>query len=493
MAKKWEKEEAIRGKLRNVIRQEIKSVKEGKWSKIMKSVRKGSKSGPWTIIVYKGKKVLHQRRVKILQQIPAHYEDVLNLKDLAPGIKIGIEDKYGERVYTESVNEKRIKNSPLRRMITSTFKDLDKKFRKKLTKNDINRVASYITSKNRYFPKGLADITADYFYAYKLGKLKINGAIQGTINFQRGYPYKYNFRTGKELESVNESDLGLTYKKGKTVKVTHKKSGKELVIIDKPNVRKEYEKIGFFDEGKENWKEATTSVSVPGYLSPQAFSKSTQKAIDFDDEDDEKNESVNENVKTHTIQGNKRWMIKIAIPILKNYGIKNLKVNTVGKTNFFYFKITFDTDSNTLKKLDKELKRKNKKSNYGGIVETLNESVNESMAAPFRRRKSRGLGRPMKVGINELSMAPFSSPEAKQQVDRDVTIMSNYLGKASQQVIKTMMDGVKSGQYDAMDLQRGIKTGPVKRTHFGETDFIQQLWHKVRSGFRRYSKRGKLR
>jgi hypothetical protein len=53
-------------------------------------------------------------------------------------------------------------------------------------------------------------------------------------------------------ESVNESDLGLTYKKGKTVKVTHKKSGKELIIIDKPNVKREYEKIGYFAEGKVN-------------------------------------------------------------------------------------------------------------------------------------------------------------------------------------------------------------------------------------------------
>ena len=43
---------------------------------------------------------------------------------------------------------------------------------------------------------------------------------------------------------------GLTYKKGKTITVTHKTSGKELVIIDKPNVRKEYEKIGYFAEGK---------------------------------------------------------------------------------------------------------------------------------------------------------------------------------------------------------------------------------------------------
>ena len=91
------------------------------------------------------------------------------------------------------------------------------------------------------------------------------------------------------------------------------------------------------------------------------------------------------------------------------------------------------------------------------------------------------------------SPPPFSSPEAKQHVDKDLVVMSKYLGKASQQVIKTMMDGVKGGKYDALDLARGIKVGPAKRTHYGETDFIQQLWNKVRDGFRRYSKRGKLR
>ena len=87
----------------------------------------------------------------------------------------------------------------------------------------------------------------------------------------------------------------------------------------------------------------------------------------------------------------------------------------------------------------------------------------------------------------------FSSPEASKQVDIDLVKMSKILGKASQNVIKTMMDGVKGGKYDAMDLARGIQMGPVKRTHYGEEDFIQQLWNKVRSGFRRYSKRGKLR
>ena len=97
-------------------------------------------------------------------------------------------------------------------------------------------------------------------------------------------------------------------------------------------------------------------------------------------------------------------------------------------------------------------------------------------------------------GEEKIDETPaFSSPEAKQHVDRDLVLMSNHLGKASQQVIKIMMDGVKGGKYDAMDLARGIQSGPVKRTHYGEEDFIQQLWNKVKSGFRRYSKRGKLR
>ena len=97
----------------------------------------------------------------------------------------------------------------------------------------------------------------------------------------------------------------------------------------------------------------------------------------------------------------------------------------------------------------------------------------------------------MERELNELPS--FSSPEASKQVDIDLVKMSKILGKASQQVIKTMMDGVKSGKYDAMDLARGIQTGSTKRTHYGEEDFLKQLWIKVRDGFRRYSKRGKLR
>jgi hypothetical protein len=114
-------------------------------------------------------------------------------------------------------------------------------------------------------------------------------------------------------ESVNESDLGLTLKKGKTITVTHKKSGKELVIIDKPSVKKEYEKIGFFAEGK----------------------------------------------------------------------------------------------------------------------------VNEDFWA---------------------KPAVWSNQEARLHLDKDIRDMSKILGKASQQVIKVMMSGVKGDRYDALDIQKGRKT-----------------------------------
>jgi len=97
----------------------------------------------------------------------------------------------------------------------------------------------------------------------------------------------------------------------------------------------------------------------------------------------------------------------------------------------------------------------------------------------------------LKELINET--AAYSSPEAKQQLDRDIVSMSKILGKASQQVIKIMMDGVKGGRYDPLDIVRGIETGPWNRTHEGERHFMKMLWRKVRSGFRRYIPKGKLR
>lgn len=128
--------------------------------------------------------------------------------------------------------------------------------------------------------------------------------------------------------------------------------------------------------------------------------------------------------------------------------------------------------------------------------EILNGQSKESIAAPFRRRKFRGLGRPIRVGLDESgpnTSITWSNPESRIQVSDDIKKMSKILGKASQGVIKIMMQGVKSGRYDALDLSRGIEYGDVRNTHEGEREFIKVLWHKVRKGFRRYSKRGKLR
>lgn len=74
---------------------------------------------------------------------------------------------------------------------------------------------------------------------------------------------------------------------------------------------------------------------------------------------------VNESVNFHTISGNKRFMTKTALPIVRKYGVKNVKVSQVGGD---FLEIRFPIDSNKLKKLDKELKKKNRTA-YGGIVE----------------------------------------------------------------------------------------------------------------------------
>ena len=95
--------------------------------------------------------------------------------------------------------------------------------------------------------------------------------------------------------------------------------------------------------------------------------------------------------------------------------------------------------------------------------------------------------------LSSVSQLPFSSIEAKQLVEKDVIRMSKIIGKASAQTIKLMMDGVKSGKYDALDLQRAIMSGPAKRASTGQIELMRTLWNRVRDGFRRYMKRGKLR
>ena len=80
----------------------------------------------------------------------------------------------------------------------------------------------------------------------------------------------------------------------------------------------------------------------------------------------------------------------------------------------------------------------------------------------------------------------YSTPEAKTFVEKDVRQMGKLLNKASQQSIKVMLSGVKSGKYDAMDLIRGIKAGPAVDTSVGVRSMLQVLWGKVEKRFRQY-------
>ena len=55
-------------------------------------------------------------------------------------------------------------------------------------------------------------------------------------------------------KGIKESDLPTTTKKGKTVKVKHKKSQKSLIVVDKPAVIKKYAKLGFYPVNEDNIK-----------------------------------------------------------------------------------------------------------------------------------------------------------------------------------------------------------------------------------------------
>ena len=99
------------------------------------------------------------------------------------------------------------------------------------------------------------------------------------------------------------------------------------------------------------------------------------------------NESLNESVKMHTISGNKRFMTKTALPILRKYGLKNVKVNNVAGD---FLEIRFAIDSNKLKKIDKELKRKNKTA-YGGIVENRRNKMTEDILRKVIREEIKNI------------------------------------------------------------------------------------------------------
>jgi len=92
--------------------------------------------------------------------------------------------------------------------------------------------------------------------------------------------------------------------------------------------------------------------------------------------------------------------------------------------------------------------------------------------------------------LNEMA---YSSSDAQKVIQKDLKAFADLLGKASHKVIKGMLDGVKSGRYDAMDIQIALQHYRPTTVHDYEVEFISNLWFKVRDKFRKYIPGGKLR
>tara|TARA_Y100000310_G_scaffold161462_1_gene161326 strand:+ start:284 stop:856 length:573 start_codon:yes stop_codon:yes gene_type:complete len=79
--------------------------------------------------------------------------------------------------------------------------------------------------------------------------------------------------------------------------------------------------------------------------------------------------------KMHAISGNKRFMTKRAIPLLRKYGIQKSRANLVGGQTL---ELRFLVDDDKLERINKELKKMNRTA-YDGIMEQLREIIREEL------------------------------------------------------------------------------------------------------------------
>nr|BDD47559.1 hypothetical protein 11 [Legionellales bacterium] len=95
--------------------------------------------------------------------------------------------------------------------------------------------------------------------------------------------------------------------------------------------------------------------------------------------------------------------------------------------------------------------------------------------------------------LRKILEAGYTSQEAQDASRKAVADMVKNLRKTEHDLIKSMNDGVKSGNFDPLDLQRSIQFGDVRVAHPHERDFLDALWLRAREGFRRYMPKRRLR
>jgi len=131
------------------------------------------------------------------------------------------------------------------------------------------------------------------------------------------------------------------------------------------------------------------------------------------------------------------------------------------------------------------------------IKEELNEfgtGVSIDMGANFDPHPNRKDKDSKNQGV---FLQKFSSGEARSIIDGQLQNMVQDIRKVEGRVIKTWMQGAKSGAIDFFDIIRGLKTGDARRAHPEEIDFFVKLLtkDKIIDRFRSYfkGKKGKLR
>jgi len=77
--------------------------------------------------------------------------------------------------------------------------------------------------------------------------------------------------------------------------------------------------------------------------------------------------------------------------------------------------------------------------------------------------------------LDEITSNTYSSKEAKLNSTLALKQFSKILRKSSFEIIKIMNRDIKSGNYDAMDIQRTINQGNPIDSHPYERDFIENL------------------
>ena len=189
-------------------------VTEGKgWAKLMKAVRAGSKSGPWTIVSFEGRpsKIVNQELIQYMDLIPAHYEEV---KKRFPNAKMSIEDNTGMSVYNESVVTEKLDEVFIGPFV---FND---------TMSDEELKAMYDGALDGYanWQKGFQHPKAKYKQAYQeiekllkkrgvtVDESKYNGKVTEGETLKKGDIVK--FKDGRSIYIVGPKGDGYDYKDG---------------------------------------------------------------------------------------------------------------------------------------------------------------------------------------------------------------------------------------------------------------------------------------